>query len=411
MYNSAIAFIKPSWFYAAEFPHIVLGSSRPEREDPLGQHLKKEAPYWYVCFLTKTFITNKEPKMSTTINYKGEKVFIGIDVHKKTYTFTATCGGVIVKTATVPANPKQFIEGIEKWFNGAELHSVYEAGFSGFRLHRILEAAGIKNRVINPASLEIAAKDKVKNDRRDSKKLSEQLSVGRLKGINIPTEQEERARLITRTREQILKERNRTGHRIKSRLHYFGIMDANDDRVTSEKFLCELEAQELSMELKYSLNLLISHWRFLSQQLDDIKTEMKAQSFEDSYNEGIYQSVPGVGDVSARILSNELGDLSKRFSNQNSLFQFVGLTPSQYSSGENQRMGNIDRQGSARVRKILVECAWRAIDMDGALRESFDRIASTRGKKRAIVAIARKLIGRIRACFVQQCEYTVGLVA
>jgi len=405
-----IVTIKPSWFFAAEFPRIVLGSSRQKREETLSQQIEKKLHYWYVCFW-KTIITNKELRMKSRMNYIGEKVYIGIDVHKKTYTFTAICRGVIAKSATVPANPEQFIEGIKKWFGGAELHSIYEAGFSGFKLHRILVSAGIKNIVINPASLEIAAKDKVKTDRRDSKKLSEQLSFGRLKGINIPTEQEELSRLITRTREQILKEKNRTGNRIKSRLHFFGLINANDEREISEKFLSEVEVQELPMELKYSLNILISQWRFLTKQLDDIKIEMKAQSFEDSYNEGIYQSVPGIGDVSARVLSNELGDLSKRFSNQNSLFHFVGLTPSQYSSGESQRMGNIDRQGSARVRKILVECAWRAIDLDGVLRACFNRIASTRGKKRAIVAIARKLIGRIRACFVQRCEYAVGLVA
>lgn len=375
------------------------------------QQIEKKLRYWYVCFLEKTVTTNKELRMKTRMNYKGEKVYIGIDVHKKTYTFTASCGGVIVKTATVPADPAQLIDGLGRWFSGGQLYSVYEAGFSGFMLHRTLVLAGIKNIVINPASLEVAAKDKVKTDKRDSRKLSEQLSAGRLKGINIPTEAEELRRLITRTREQIMKERNRTGHRIKGRLHFFGLMAANDDRVTNEKFLGEVETKTLSPELKYSLSLLIAQWRFLDQQLKDIEIEMKAQSFEDSYNEGIYQSVPGIGDVSARVLSNELGDLSKRFDNQNALFQFVGLTPSQYSSGESQRMGHIDRQGSARVRKILVECAWRAIDADGALRESFDRIASTRGKKRAIVAIARKLIGRIRACFAQRCQYAVGLVA
>jgi len=346
---------------------------------------------------------------SKKMNYKGAKVYIGIDVHKKTYTFSAYCDGAIVKTATVPADSRKFVESLKKWFCGAEIYSIYEAGFSGFKLHRVLESAGIKNRVINPASLEIAAKDKVKTDKRDSKKLAEQLGVGRLKGINIPTEQEELARLITRTRGQVLKDRNRVGHQIKSRLHYFNLIEAEDDRVISDKLLREYEAEDYPSELRLSLQMLIDHWRFLTQQLEDLKIEMKAQSFEDSYNEMVYQSIPGVGDVSARVLSNELGDLSKRFKNQQALFQFVGLTPSEYSSGENQRLGHIDRQGSARVRKILVECAWRAVTIDGALKECFERIAARRGKKRAIVAIARKLVGRTRACFVSGYEYNLGV--
>ena len=133
---------------------------------------------------------------------------------------------------------------------------------------------------------------------------------------------------------------------------------------------------------------------------------MLEQSFEDSYNEAIYQSIPE--NVSARTLSNELGDLSKRFKSQKSLYQFVGLTPTEYSSSDKQRLGHIDRQGSARIRKILIECAWRAISLDKALEESFDRIAHRRGEKRAIVAMARKLLGWMRACFVNQSEYGVA---
>ena len=97
------------------------------------------------------------------VTYRGEKIYIGIDVHKKTYTFSAYCQGLVCKTATTPADPKQFTRDIRKWFYGAQIISVYEAGFSGFNLHRELKSAGISNIVINPASLEIASKDKVKN--------------------------------------------------------------------------------------------------------------------------------------------------------------------------------------------------------------------------------------------------------
>lgn len=344
------------------------------------------------------------------INYLNQKVYIGIDVHKKTYTFSAVCGGVVVKTATVPADPKNFTSGLKNWFSGGELITVYEAGFSGFGLHRILSEAGIKNIVINPASLEVAAKDKVKTDKRDSKKLAQQLSNGRLVGINIPSGKEEQARLITRTREQIVEDRTRVAARIKSRMHYFGLMDKDESRVVSEIFIEEIEEMNLAGELKVSFSLLFSHWRFLTQQLEEVKTEMLGQAFEDAENEAIYRSVPGIGIVGARVLSNELGDLGKRFRNQNALFQFVGLAPTEFSSGESVRKGSISRQGSSRVRKILVEASWRAISGDGALKEAFNRIARTRGSKRAIVAIARKLIGRIRACFVNQCEYATGII-
>lgn len=343
------------------------------------------------------------------ITYTGKTVYIGIDVHKKSYIFSAYCDGIICKTATTPAIPESFARSLKKWFPGGRLFSVYEAGFSGFGLHRTLEFFGIKNIVINPASLEVAAKDKVKTDKKDSKKMSKQLANGNLKGIYIPSKEEELNRLLTRTRDQLVKERSRVGIKIKSRMFYFGYIGPDDDRVMSNKLLKEYEAQPLPEELRYSLNLLIENWRLLDKHLKDMKCRFLEQSFEDSYNEAVYQSVPGVGDVSARMLSNELGDLSKRFRNQKALFQFVGLTPTEYSSGESQRLGHIDRQGSSRVRKTLVECAWRAVSLDDVLEESFNRISHRRGKKRAIVAIARKLLGRMRACFVSQSEYELGV--
>ena len=379
----------------------------------LFRYTTKKLLYWYACLRNNI---NKSTKKELEVNkkmvtYKGKKVYLGIDVHKKTYTFSAYCQGIICKTATTPAYSKEFAKDMKKWFYGAEIFSAYEAGFSGFGLHRELESAEINNIVINPASLETASKDKVKTDKKDSGKLAIQLATGRLKSIYIPSRQEELDRLLTRTREQVVKERSRTSNRIKGRLLYFELIDPSDDRIVSEKLLKEYESLELPDELNHSLGILFSQWRFLNKQLEDIKFEMKGQSYGDSYREAIYQSTPGIGDICARVFSNELGDLSKRFRSQKALFQFIGITPTEYSSGEKQRLGHIDRQGPARVRKLLIQCAWRAIELDEALKDSFNRIAHRRGKKRAIVAIARKLIGRVRSCFSNECEYTLGLIA
>ena len=345
------------------------------------------------------------------VSYKGKKVHVGIDVHKKTYTFSAWSEGMIVKTATTPAEMEKFPSLLKKWFPGAEVYTAYEAGFSGFGLHRTLEAAGIKNIVIHPASLEVSAKDKVKTDKKDSKKMAVQLATGRLRGIRVPTRKAENARLITRTREQVMSNRTRAASRIKSFLMCQGLMGPEEERAVSETFLRDYEGPDLPEEQKFALGVLCKEWRFFNELLDGIKTEMKGQSFEDSRKEAIYQSVPGIGDVSARVLANELGDLAERFSSNKALYQFVGLTPTEYSSGENQRLGHIDRQGPARIRKLLIQCAWKAVASDSALESSFWELTHRRGKKRAIVAIARKMLGRMRACFVNEEEYCKGIIA
>ena len=100
-----------------------------------------------------------------------------------------------------------------------------------------------------------------------------------------------------------------------------------------------------------------------------------------------------------------------RFANERALFSSTGLTPSAYASGASVRRGPMSRQGSSRVRHLLVETAWRTLSYDVVLQTMFERIAATRGKKRAIVAIARRLIGRIRACFRQGTTSAIGTYA
>lgn len=345
------------------------------------------------------------------VTYEGKKVYVGIDVHKKTYAVTVICEGEVVKRDTMRADQKGIASYLWRHFKGAEIFSVYEAGFCGLGLHRTLVSSGIQNIVINPASIEVAANDKVKTDKRDSKKQAEQLYRGVLRGIYIPTPEEESARVLSRTREQIVTQRSRVANQIKSKLHYFGRMAFDDERQLSEVYLQEIEQMKLPEEVSYSLGLLMAQWRFLAQQLKEIAKKLKEQAKNNQALEKIYRSVPGVGPTSSRVLSNELGDLSKRFANERALFSFTGLTPSEHSSGDNIRKGHISRQGSTRIRKYLIEIAWKAIGIDPALSEIFLRIAKTRGKKRAIVAIARKLIGRMRACFKQGGAYQIGVLA
>jgi transposase len=133
------------------------------------------------------------------------------------------------------------------------------------------------------------------------------------------------------------------------------------------------------------------------------------QARADAALESIYRSGPGIGRIGARVLSNELGNPAKRFHNERELFKYTGLTPSEHSSEDHVRRGNISRQGSARIRHILVEAAWKSLVIDRAMQVAFDRIAVRSGRKRAIVAIARKLIGRMRACFRVSIPYQCGV--
>src|SRR6266478_8441022 len=343
-------------------------------------------------------------------SYAGECVYVGVDVHKETYAVTCVCHKQIVKTATVQAEPTGLASSLLRWFPGATLYSAYEAGFSAFVLHRALTTAGIPNIVVNPASIAVAANDKVKTDRRDSKKLAFDLADGRLRGIYVPTEEEELARLLPRTRAQIVEHRATIARQIKAKLHPFGLIAPSCRRLIRHRYVREIAAWSLPPELQASLTLLAEQWRFATRQRIAMRRLLREQAQAQEAIDKVYRSVPGIGEVVARTLATELGDMT-RFANERALFSYTGLTPSEHSSGTSVRRGHISRQGSSRVRHLLIETAWRALPRDAVLKEMFERIAATRGKKRAIVAIARRLIGRIRACFRQGTMYAVGTLA
>ncbi|MBF8263607.1 MAG: hypothetical protein HW387_1272 [Parachlamydiales bacterium] len=331
-------------------------------------------------------------------NYTSKTIYLGMDVHKKTYAVTAICEGQVVKKDTLKADPVVLIAYCKKYFAGARIQSAYEAGFCGFHLHRCLEAEGIKNLVVDPAGMEVAVGNRVKTDKRDSLKLATHLAGGRLMGIHVPSVEREDYRAVTRLRETFSRQRSRFACQLKSLLYQHGLIQADDKRKVSEKWIKALETMPVCPGLKYAIGNYIAQWRQMDAKIKEIEKELAVQAQKDGSIEAIYRSVPGVGPISARVLANEVED-TLQFSNERRLFSYTGLTPSEHSSGENIRQGHITRHGKSILRKILVQVAWKAIHLDISLKEIFERLAAKVGKKKAIVAVARRLMGRIRACF------------
>jgi transposase len=328
----------------------------------------------------------------------SKKVFVGIDVHKKTYAVCVVEEGRPLRKVTMPAQYQALGAFLNNSYKNREIHSVYEAGFSGFGLHRYLTAIGIDNIVVNPASIPVAANNRVKTDLRDARKMAELHSKDSLEGkIFIPTPQQEVTRTLARTREQLTREKTRISNQIKSKLMQFGYIDHDDDRPMSLKLLKAYENLDLPMELEIAIKSLGAVFRCVREQILKIKTKILALLKQNPVQEAICRSVPGIGPISTQIILTELIDIN-RFKNIRQLYSFAGLTPREDTSGDREKKGPITKQGSTFLRHCLVEIAWRAIRKDSGLKERYDKLKAKRGGKRAIVAIARQLIGRIRAC-------------
>jgi transposase len=336
-------------------------------------------------------------------NYKGKTIYMGIDVHKNSYSVSVLCDKVLVKRDKLIADPNLLLKYCDH-FKGAHIKSAYEAGFSGFHLHRFLLANGIENIVVNPASIEISSRDIVKTDKRDSLKIATQLADGRLSCIYIPSVKREDKRHLTRLREQFVKQKNRLACQIKSVLHLCGLIEAHTNPRMCDTWLKKILNLKIEKNCQYRLEKLSTAWRYFDLQLKHINKEIAKEAKEDHWLEAIYCSSPGIGPTTARKLINELDDMS-HFSNEEKLFSYAGLTPREYSSGDHIRQGHITKKGKPIIRRLLVESAWVATRTDSSLKAIFEKLSYRAGKKRAIIAVARILLGRIRTCVKEKRLY------
>lgn len=334
----------------------------------------------------------------TKHDYTDKPVYIGIDVHKKTYTLTCIHADEVVKRDTIQASPSALVRYMEKYFNKARIYTAYEAGFCGFHLHRHLESSGFHSQVVHAGSIEISSRDRVKTDKRDSHKIATQLAAGRLTGIYVPTAEREDMRYVSRLRSQYKRKRQQVGNQLKSHLHLLGYLTAADTRVVSARWVKSLLEQCFDKGSQFVIQMLGNEWLELTEKIKRIDKELQEQAHTDGALETIYQSAPGIGPVHGRQLANELGDM-QQFQNVKALSSFTGMTPAEYSSGDKRYLGHMSRQGRSLLRAVLVEAAWVAIRKDKRSKDVFDRISATAGKKRAIIAVARHLIIALRACF------------
>ncbi|SFF71657.1 IS110 family transposase, partial [Sunxiuqinia elliptica] len=160
----------------------------------------------------------------TGLDFKGQNIFVGIDVHLKSWTVTILTDSLMHKTFTQPACAETLCNYLHRNFPQADYHSVYEAGYSGFWTHYQLKSMGINNMVTNPADVPTSQKEQLqKDDPTDSRKLARSLRAGELTAIYVPAQSTLEDRSLVRIRATMVKDMVRFKQRIKSFLYFYGI--------------------------------------------------------------------------------------------------------------------------------------------------------------------------------------------
>ena len=320
-----------------------------------------------------------------------------------------------VRSWRVPTLPVETVEWLRQF--RAPVRVAYEAGPTGYGLARACAAAGIACTVAAPSKIPRAAGDKVKTDRRDAERLARLLRLGELVAVRVPEPHEEAARDLVRAREDARGELMRARHRLSKLLLRHGLVydssawtGAHDAWLRRQRFASRPLA--LAFDESYAAVLQTKTGDTLDQAIAELSAEPPFAEIV-----GRLVCLRGVATLTALALTVELGDWT-RFRPE-SLGPFLGLVPSEDSTGERRRLGAITKTGNSHARRLLVEAAWhqrrplranatlekRRQGQPAAVRDRADRSArrlhdrwhalERGGKRRTIVAVAvtRELAG------------------
>lgn len=347
---------------------------------------------------------------------KNEKVFVGLEDSKKTWSLCVRSGGMVVHETSMPARYEVLRNYFNNRFPECQVEVMYEAGFRGFELHDQLEADGWECVVTPPHTVTEEKCQRKKNDRTDCRRLAKNLENRDYHSCFVPDKELREDRQISRTYGQVQADIKRVRNRIRRMLEFHGLDNGLPAGRWGQAMYAwvrrQLAETKMSDSLRFSFEVMFRELEDLQQLKKELLLQLRRLAGSDRYKEGVelLKSAPGIGMLTAIRLALEWGDMS-RFKRKEEFASFLGLVPSDYSSGDQERQGHITKQGNRGPRSWLIECSWVAIRFDPVLLEKFRRVFRACGsKKKAIVAVARKLALRLRAVLLSREPYVVGVI-
>jgi len=292
---------------------------------------------------------------------EGIKVFVGLDVHKDSIAMAAAEAGRAPgrQIGTIAHDVNKLIKALAKLGEPGAMHVVYEAGPTGYGLQRLLAARGSRCEVVAPSLIPRRAGERIKTDRRDALRLAELSRAGQLRAVWIPDTTDEAIRDLQRAREDAVNARTQARHQLKGFLlrhdirfpgrsswtktfyRWLGTLNfgATSSQTAFTEYVQAVQAcDERVARLSAALCASIQGWRFEPVVL-------------------ALQALRGIDVLSAIGLVAEIGDI-QRFDHPRKLMAYLGLVPSEQSSGERVRKGSITKTGNAHARRLLTEAAW-----------------------------------------------------
>jgi transposase len=287
--------------------------------------------------------------------------FVGLDVHAESTAMSVAEPGRAAARFVGTVGPRfaELTKALSKLGAPSKLMIVYEAGPCGYALVRDLIAAGYRCEVIAPSRVPRRPGDRVKTDRRDALTLASLARAGELTFVNVPDERDEAVRDLSRARIDAVRARLKARQQLKALLLRHGRRYTGKSSWTAahERYLAAVSFTHRAQDVAF---VEYRHAVCESQARVQRLSEALAQELECWRMRPLVHalmSLRGVDQLVATTLVAELGDF-RRFAHPRELMGYLGLVPSEHTSGERRRLGAITKTGNSHARRVLIEAAW-----------------------------------------------------
>ena len=328
--------------------------------------------------------------------------YIGLDVHKETTQMAVleTRGKEPVAVKIINSEPLKVAKAILPYKKDGTVHVGYEAGCMGYTLFRVLTEMKITCKIIAPNKVFRGGNnEKIKTDKRDATAIAWMLRRDEGSGIAVPNREDEAARDLLRCREDIQDDLKRAKQRMLKFLLRHGYMYENT-RYWTGKYRKWLKTLTFEMPVdKTVFEQYLYTIENIEERVGRIELQIKEIAESPRYKERVrkFRAFKGVDYIIALSLVTEIGDFN-RFPTAAAFMSYIGLVPSEYSSGKKRRQGGITKAGNGHIRKLLTEAAWHY----ARPAQVSKRLAERRiGTSESIIAYANKALNRLHGKYVK----------
>jgi len=313
--------------------------------------------------------------------------WIGVDLHKNRFTvcYLGASGEHKLLEFTVSAKGiKSFKETLTK----DDEVAVESTGNAGYFVRQIGDAVKVV-KIINPLQFKIISSSVKKTDEHDAAIIARYLSKGLIPEVRMRTKEESQTASLISTRDRLVKLRTVLKNKIHNILNANGIVTKREV-FSSNKGLDNVLALDIDEAYLFELRIIVGEIHSLNKSIDEINKELTNRGKKIDGHKNL-TSITGIGDISAAILLNTIGDIND-FEDDKKLAAYIGIVPRVYVSNQTSQYGKITKMGNKIARTALVQSTLVATRYSPYLRSFYSRLKAKKGSGKAIIATARKLL-------------------